>query len=81
MAYRRALQPAEPPSHTDLTAAMAGIGMGFAVAAPAKEPNIEEFTLKNASGMTAKLTNYGTILMELHVPDRDGTTADVVLDL
>ncbi|HZE95546.1 MAG TPA: aldose epimerase family protein [Planctomycetota bacterium] len=45
------------------------------------EPKIEEFTLRNASGMTAKLTNYGTILMELHVPDRDGKTADVVLGL
>ncbi len=37
------------------------------------------FTLKNAGGMTARITNYGTILTELHVPDRQGRTADVVL--
>ena len=43
------------------------------------EPRITTFTLRNAGGMTAKLTNYGTILMELHVPGRDGKTADVVL--
>ena len=37
------------------------------------------YTLRNANGMVAKLTNYGTILTELHVPDRSGKTADVVL--
>src|SRR2546428_288848 len=37
------------------------------------------YTLKNANGMAAKLTNYGTILMELHAPDRSGKMADVVL--
>lgn len=39
------------------------------------------FTLKNAAGMVAKITNYGTLLTELHVPDRNGKTADVVLGL
>ena len=37
------------------------------------------YTLRNAHGMVAKLTNFGTILTELHVPGRDGKTADVVL--
>lgn len=46
MAYRRALQPAELPSQAELTAAMAGIGMGFAIAAPAREPNIEDTLLR-----------------------------------
>ncbi len=37
------------------------------------------YTLKNSQGMLARITNYGTILTELHVPGRNGETADVVL--
>lgn len=37
------------------------------------------YTLKNTSGMVAKITNYGAILMELDVPDRSGKPVDVVL--
>jgi len=37
------------------------------------------YTLTNANGLIAKITNYGTIITELHVPDRDGKLADVVL--
>lgn len=37
------------------------------------------FTLTNAKGMVAKVTNYGTIITELHVPDRTGAPGDVVL--
>jgi aldose 1-epimerase len=37
------------------------------------------FTLTNANGMVAKITDYGTILTELWVPDASGRTADVVL--
>jgi aldose 1-epimerase len=37
------------------------------------------WTLKNANGMVAKITNYGAILTEVHVPDKDGRMADVVL--
>lgn len=37
------------------------------------------FTLTNARGLRAQITNYGGILTALHVPDRDGQTADVVL--
>jgi aldose 1-epimerase len=40
---------------------------------------VKLFTLKNGSGMVAKATNFGTILTELHVPDRSGKMADVVL--
>ena len=39
---------------------------------------VQVFTL-TAGGITAKITNYGTIVTELHVPDRNGKTADVVL--
>ncbi|MCX8035805.1 MAG: galactose mutarotase [Candidatus Sumerlaeia bacterium] len=40
---------------------------------------IELFTLKNANGMVAKITNYGGIVTELWVPDRAGKLGDVVL--
>ena len=37
------------------------------------------YTLHSGHGMTAKITNYGAILTELHVPNRNGETADIVL--
>ena len=37
------------------------------------------FTLANAQGSVAKVTNYGAIITELHVPDRQGRLGDVVL--
>lgn len=37
------------------------------------------FTLRNADGLVAKVTEYGAILVSLEVPDRDGRTADVTL--
>ncbi|HLJ53478.1 MAG TPA: aldose epimerase family protein [Chthonomonadaceae bacterium] len=37
------------------------------------------FTLTNANGMVAKITDYGAILTELHTPDRNGKMGDVVL--
>ena len=40
---------------------------------------VELFTLTNASGMMVRVTNYGTIITELHVPDREGRLGDVVL--
>ncbi len=40
---------------------------------------VELFTLTNAQGLVAKITNYGTIITELHVPDRKGNLGDVVL--
>jgi aldose 1-epimerase len=35
------------------------------------------FTLTNASGMTAKVTEYGAILVSITAPDRDGNFADL----
>jgi aldose 1-epimerase len=40
---------------------------------------VEMYTLANRNGMTAKVITYGAILVELHVPDKSGQTADVVL--
>ena len=36
------------------------------------------YTLKNANGMTAQITNYGARLVDLWVPDKDGKFQDVV---
>jgi aldose 1-epimerase len=40
---------------------------------------VDIFTLTNAQGLIAKVTNYGTIVTKLHVPDRHGKMGDVVL--
>ncbi|QNN25380.1 galactose mutarotase [Planctomycetales bacterium ZRK34] len=45
----------------------------------AHEQTVELYTLTNAHGVTAKITNYGAIITELHLPDRDGKMADCVL--
>ena len=37
------------------------------------------FRLDGGAGVTARLTDYGARLTELHVPGRDGQTADIVL--
>jgi aldose 1-epimerase len=37
------------------------------------------YTLVNARGMKADITNYGGIVVRLYAPDRDGKLADVVL--
>lgn len=40
---------------------------------------VQIFTLTNDRGAEARITNYGGILVSLHVPDREGKLADVVL--
>ena len=40
---------------------------------------VDLFTLTNTHGLVAKLTNYGTIITELHAPDRRGRLGNVVL--
>jgi aldose 1-epimerase len=37
------------------------------------------WTLRSATGMKMRVTNYGTIIRELYVPGRGGTLVDVVL--
>jgi aldose 1-epimerase len=39
------------------------------------------YTLTNANGLVAKITNYGGTMTQLRVPDRDGTMSDIVLGL
>jgi aldose 1-epimerase len=40
---------------------------------------VQGFVLKNRNGMSAKLISYGARLTELHMPDRKGNPADIVL--
>jgi aldose 1-epimerase len=40
---------------------------------------VQLYTLTNRHGLLARITNYGAIVTELHVPDRAGRLADVVL--
>ena len=39
---------------------------------------VQLYTLTNTNGLVTKITNYGAIVTELHVPDRTGRLADVV---
>jgi aldose 1-epimerase len=41
--------------------------------------DVEVYTLKNESGAIVKLITLGATLTEMHVPDKDGKSADVVL--
>ena len=40
---------------------------------------VTAFTLTNSHGMQVKMIDFGAIISEVHVPDRDGVMADVVL--
>jgi aldose 1-epimerase len=40
---------------------------------------VKIYRLRNATGMEARITNYGGVLMSLQVPDKNGAVADVVL--
>jgi len=41
--------------------------------------DVSLYTLTNAKGMVMKVTDYGGIITELHVPDKAGKQADIVL--
>ncbi len=40
---------------------------------------VERYTLTNKHGLKLEVISYGAIITELHVPDRDGKFADIVL--
>ncbi|MGE5489012.1 MAG: aldose epimerase family protein [bacterium] len=40
---------------------------------------VDLYTLSNANGFEASITNYGAILVSLKTPDRNGTFGDVIL--
>lgn len=41
--------------------------------------NVALYTLTNSNGMSVEICNYGARITKLHVPDKNGKTADVVL--
>src|SRR5690349_4004900 len=40
---------------------------------------VDLYTLTNKNGLVAKISNYGAIISELHVPDAKGKMGDIVL--
>jgi aldose 1-epimerase len=40
---------------------------------------VSQFTLTNGQGMVVKILDFGGVIREIHVPDRDGQFADVAL--
>jgi aldose 1-epimerase len=42
------------------------------------DKDVDLYTMTNAKGLVLKVTNYGTIVTELLVPDRNGKLADIV---
>jgi len=88
----RGTRPATPPTEAPVTDPSLGASRSPRPAAPSTEPGISReiwgevngrqvylFTLRNKNGMTVKACEYGTIITEVLVPDRDGTLADVAL--
>lgn len=57
--------------HTEITRAPFGILPGGA--------QVSRFTLTNAKGMVVRILDFGGIIQEIHVPDREGRMADVAL--
>lgn len=62
------------PSAAEHAGATAAAPFGKLDATP-----VQLYTLTNRHGLVAKITNFGAIVTELHVPDRAGTLADIVL--
>jgi len=64
------ISAAEPPRPSAISKTDWGTVDGTAV---------QLYTLRNKNGLELKVTNYGTIVTELRVPDRAGKFADVAL--
>jgi aldose 1-epimerase len=70
-----ACAPPVPPPETRPTAPPTTVGSFGKLG----NTEVQLYTLTNAHGLVARITNYGAIVTELHVPDRSGRLADVVL--
>jgi len=56
--------------------------MGITARAFGTAPNGQEvqlYTLTNDKGLSAEISNFGGVIVSLHVPDRDGKLADISL--
>ena len=58
---------------------LALVGVAPAFAQVEDFDSIELYTLKNAQGVTVKITNYGAIVTSILTPDRDGKLGDIAL--
>jgi aldose 1-epimerase len=68
-------EPSEPAAAQPPAAATAAAAAPFGKRG---DTPVQIYTLTNRNGLVAKITNYGAIVTELHVPDRTGRLADVV---
>ena len=68
-------EPAEPASAQPPAAVAATTAAPFGKLG---DTPVQVYTLTNKNGLVAKITNYGAIVTELHVPDRTGRLTDVV---
>jgi aldose 1-epimerase len=56
----------------------ANIGSSFFGISPQGD-SVRLFTLENKLGIVVKITNYGGIITEIHTPDREGKSGNIVL--
>jgi aldose 1-epimerase len=77
------LAPAPAPADTVASSAPADVKKAKAISeAPygvVEGKEVKLYTLTNKNGLVAKITNYGGIITELHVPDKAGKNGDIVL--
>lgn len=55
-----------------------GLGIGCASVKSSDFDDIALYTLKNKSGVTVKISNYGATVTSIMTPDREGNMADIV---
>jgi aldose 1-epimerase len=70
--------PARDTTEAPRPEAPAGGSITMAPFGKRGDTSVQLYTLTNRNGLIARITNYGAIVTELHVPDRAGTLADVV---
>ena len=63
----------ETPMPNDSNVAISPLGT------TANGQEVHLYTLTNANGLVAKVSTYGALLTEMHVPDRDGQLKDITL--
>ncbi len=70
-----ACTPSTPPNETSMTPTITYAAFG--TTAEGQTANL--YTLTNANGMEAQITDFGGVVVSLMVPDRNDSLADVVL--
>jgi aldose 1-epimerase len=78
-ALQTATAPAQPAAAARPAVAEAKAAVVKEVYGDLDGHGVERYTLTNANGLTLRVITYGAIITELHVPDRAGKKADIVL--